>query len=405
MWRIFQLLIVWVAVWLVDAQAQRLSRLAPEPDWGRLEAYQGSITREDFVWLLEKVYSPDGAWRRWIEVAPERALITTKEGRAPWELRFAGSADGAARVPRYWRGRAELPPAGEGRPLEGMRIVLDPGHIGGRWARMEERWFQIGNSKPVVEGDMVLVVAKLLKERLEELGARVMLTRTKAEPVTRRRPRHLLKAARASLADRGVAVTERRLQVESEVLFYRVSEIRERAKLVNERFQPDLVLCLHFNAEAWGNPDRPRLVAANHLHVLINGAYSEEELTYEDQRFGMLLRLLSRVFAEEKPAASALARGLAEVTGLPPFIYKGASAVDIGAGPYVWARNLLANRLFEAPTVFLEPYVMNNREVWERVQAGDYEGLRMVAGRMRPSLYREYVDGVVRGLVGWYGQR
>jgi hypothetical protein len=45
---------------------------------------------------------------------------------------------------------------------------------------------------------------------------------------------------------------------------------------------------------------------------------------------------------------------------------------------------------------------MNNREVWERVQAGDYEGERMVAGTVRASIFPEYAEGVAEGLARYY---
>ena len=32
-----------------------------------------------------------------------------------------------------------------------MKIAIDPGHLGGEWARMEERWYVIGDSKPVAD--------------------------------------------------------------------------------------------------------------------------------------------------------------------------------------------------------------------------------------------------------------
>jgi hypothetical protein len=390
---------------LASAHAQRLSRLAPEPDWPRLDAFQETITREEFVQLLDRVYAPNGVWKEWIEVHDDHALVITKEGQTPWKLRFAASRAHAAAVPRYWRGRAEIEAPTERKPLAGLRITIDPGHIGGEWARIEERWFQIGEARPVMEGDMTLYVARLLKARLEQLGAKVSLTRSKPVPVTGDRPEKLVSAARDALRERGANITERRLRLESEILFYRVSEIRARARLVNEKFKPDLVLCLHFNAEAWGNPARPTLVEANHLHFLILGAFSAEELSFEDQRFGMLLKLLNRSFPEELEATRAVAKSMAEATGLPPFEYKSAVAVDVGAGPYIWGRNLLANRLFESPVIFLEPYVMNNKEVFARIQAGDYAGMRTVHGKKQPSIYREYVDSVVEGLVDYYGRR
>jgi hypothetical protein len=45
---------------------------------------------------------------------------------------------------------------------------------------------------------------------------------------------------------------------------------------------------------------------------------------------------------------------------------------------------------------------MNSAPVWERVQAGDYEGLRLIGGEMRKSIYREYADGLAEGLRAYF---
>ena len=75
---------------------------------------------------------------------------------------------------------------------------------------------------------------------------------------------------------------------------------------------------------------------------------------------------------------------------------------QVGTSGYVYARNLVATRLYQCPVVYFEPYVMNNSEVFARIQAGDYEGTRSINGVERPSIYREYVDSVVAGLVEYY---
>lgn len=383
-----------------------LSPLATPPDWFKLDPYQETITREDFVTLLDKVYAPDGAWKETITVRDTEALIKTRPDAVPFLLRFAPSRATAKAVPSYWRSRHELPAEEAGKPLAGLKVALDPGHLGGYWAKMEERWFQIGNSKPVTEGDMTLAVAKLIATRLQSLGAQVYLTRAKPAPVTPLRPSGLKKAAAASLADKGTPATEFSLQKESERLFYRVGEIRRRGKLVNENIRPDVVICLHFNAEAWGDANNPTLVDVNHLHFLISGALSRDELAYEDQRHDMLIKLLNRSYAEEIALTDLMARKMAAATGLPPYRYEGtASAIRVNSNPYVYARNLLANRLFVCPVVYVEPYVMNSRNVFARIQAGDYEGRRNFGGVQRKSIYREYADSVVDGLVAYYSNR
>jgi N-acetylmuramoyl-L-alanine amidase len=377
------------------AHAQKLTPLAARPDWSSLDKFQDTITKEEFTRLLTQVYAPRGAWQGTFTIADNHVTVETGEGQPLFRLNFAPDAASAKPVPRYWQPR---------NSLGGMRIALDPGHLGGEWARMEERWFQIGNNKPVTEGDMVLYVAKLLKSELERRGASVSLTRSSSKPATNVRPTQLRSQAAASLRDQGRSVNPASLKSEAERLFYRTAEIRARAKKVNSQLKPDLVLALHFNAESWGNPVRPTLTGVNHLHLLVSGCYSARELEYEDQRYDLMVKLLNRSYDKEVSVSRAVAQSMARATGLPPYTYTSDSAINVGGSPYIWARNLLANRLFECPVVYLEPYVMNNKEVHNRVQLGDYHGRRNINGKPRESIYREYVRGVVEGLEAYYGR-
>lgn len=383
----------------------KVSPLAPRPDWSRLDPFQETITRTEFVKLLETIYAPGGAADGLIDVTEKSAIIRTSPNRPPYVLRFATDSADARPLPVYWRPRSALPPLTVGKPLAGLRIAIDPGHLGGDWAKMEERWFRVGNSKPVTEGDMTLLVAKHLAPRLKALGAEVFLTRTKPGPVTSQRPGQLRDAALEALGNRGDPATKDSIQKEAERLFYRASEIRRRARLVNESFKPDLVLCLHFNAEPWGNENRPTLVTENHLHFLITGAWNRSELEFEDQRLDMLVKLLSRTFPEEYAVTRSIAASMSKATGLPPYVYRGGSVVRVNDHPYIWARNLLANRLFTCPVVYIEPWVMNSKAAFARIQAGDYEGKRVFGGVARQSIYREYADSVVAGLVNYYSHR
>jgi len=391
--------------------AQRLSPLGTTPDWSRLDAYQETISRDQFLYLLNEVFAPNEAWKAFIAVDENSALIKKEADSAapPYVLRFR-PAEAEEKAPaRYWRSAAQLPTnATDERPLEGLKIALDAGHLGGRWAKMEERWFQIGTERPVTEGDMTLKVCAMLKTRLEALGASVVSLRTRPEPLTPQRPSDLLGAARQILAERGVlnglseALAARVIMKEAEKLFYRTSEIHARADKVNHQVKPDLVLCVHFNAEAWGDPLLPQLIDERHLHLIVNGCYSHAELSLDDVRLEMLIRLLNGSFPEELALSQSVATAMAAATGLIPFIYPGTNAKKLDESGYLWARNLLANRLYECPVIFLEPYVMNNKEDYTRIQAGAYEGLREFNGQQRKNIYTEYVDSVVLGVVDYF---
>ncbi len=391
--------------------------LADPPKWKVLEKYQRTITHDEFERLLRDVYATHGISDELIRIDRDFACILMDRDAQTWfALRFAKDERRRRSVTRDWRAAQSLSRQKRAGVLSGLRIALDPGHIGGPWAKMEERWFKVGDASPVEEGEMTLRVAKMLAPKLRAEGARVSFVRHKPEPVTPFRPDDFRQVAREVLRTAGTEnpredfdgpddpLKEQTVRWQSEILFYRNSEIRQRAKLVNTRLHPDLVLCLHFNAEAWGDERNPTFIDKNHLHLLVNGAYLETELASDDERFEMLQRLLSRASGEEIRIADTVAATMAKEMQLPPYQYATDNVAKVGTSGYVYARNLVATRLYQCPVVYFEPYVMNNSDVFARVQAGDYEGTRPINGVQRPSIYREYVDSVVDGLVEYYGR-
>ena len=376
------------------------SILASPPDWNSLEIYQETITRGDFAQLLTSVFTTGEKWKQTIVIDENEARIRTGNGDETFHLHFA-PPDHEKSAPRQWRTAAELPPTTAEKPLAGLKIAIDPGHIGGDWAKMEERWMVVGDGTPVCEGDMTLLVATLLKPKLEALGAAVSLVREKPEPLTKIRPKDLESAARESSPPTSSAGE---IQKAAERLFYRSAEIHTRAERVNQRLKPDLVLCLHFNAEPWGNPNDPTLIDHSHFHLLLNGAYTDDEVALADQRHALLQKLLQRSHQEEVSIGTTVADTFSARTGLPPFVYppESSTARPVNGNPHLWARNLLANRLYGCPVIFMEPYVMNSTIDYPRFQAGDYEGLREIGGKSQPSIFREYADAVAEGLQNHY---
>ncbi len=483
------------STFLLGASAEEKRYLAPLgtiPDWSLLDPYQRTITREEFQRELSQNYAefipppepvqgetaagddetsqvPDPSaegeeataapepelaegepspppeppyWAKFIQIEEERVRIVTNSRRPDdgfYDLYFAEQPVDS--VPRYWRSVAQLPPRSQShQPLEGLRIVIDPGHIGGEFAQMEQRWFKIPRKPPpeaetdsdapaaedeessgdpgvtekeepkpdipVMEGEIVLRVAQLLREKLTRAGARVALARTESKPVTRQRPEDFYDHVREVYGLRKDTDPEKDfiLRSRSQRLFYLTSEIRARAHKINTQFRPDLVLCLHVNAEAWGDPKDPDFVDRNHLHILINGCYSEGEMLLDDQRFDMLSRLLQRIHGEEVALADTIAAVMAAETGLPPYTYLRSNARRVSANPFVWSRNLLATRTYQCPVIFFEPYVMNHETTYNRVQAGEYEGTREFEGVQRVNIFEEYASSVADGVLEYYRQ-
>jgi hypothetical protein len=181
-----------------------------------------------------------------------------------------------------------------------------------------------------------------------------------------------------------------------------------RAQIVNKTLKPDLVLCLHYNASsdsgAWADPGKPILVSENHFHMLMNGAYTSSEVADEGERFQMLMRILQGIHEREAVMAGVVAKVFAERTELPPYQYdpKSTRAKNVDGNPYLWARNLLANRAFQCPVLYFEPWVMNNTDIYARMQLGDYDGLKMVGGKEQPSIMVEYAEAVAAGIAKYF---
>lgn len=338
--------------------ALELADLIAPPDWTLLDRFQNIISRETFFNLLTRIYTRSDAWKQWISVEANHAQI------GDYRLQFAITDKPAPGALWNWKSK----PASAGQPLAGLHIAIDPGHIGGDYAKLEERHHEYPGLPPIQEGTMTLKTARLLKLLLEKQGARVTLVRDQLEPLTPYKLNNFNNPA----------------------LFYRTSEIRARARLVNKTIQPDLVLCLHYNGTASKIP-----IPGQHFHIILNGTYAPNELANEDERFAMLQRILSGVISEEIPLATRIAEVFSKATGLPPYTYPANSPTsqNIEDNPFLWARNLLANRLYLCPVIFMEPYVMNSTEFVSRFQT-DPE-----------AIYQEYAQAVAEGIISYYSDK
>ncbi len=395
-----------------SAWGYHLGMLGEDPDWHSLDPYQRTMTREEFVEALETIYLPYGFDEELIQVFPGYALIR-KNNHQPDEMY---RIDFLA-----WRDPVDEPThdrRSDSSPLKGLVVAIDPGHIGGEFSEMERRHFQVGLDAPVKEGDLTLVVARKLETRLKSLGAKPVLLRQKNEPVTDSRPEDFYHEAVAieqqfwmekngfssQVTPWGTEWFKQRVQERMEMLFYRVSEIQARADLINNKIRPDLTLAVHFNVSPWKESTRQVHPEENHVHVLVNGTYMAAELALDDVRLQLFKKLLSRNHEQEIPLSDAVAASLLKKTGLPAFSYGGKNASKQGETPAVWARNLLANRLYDGPVVFLEAYCTNSEAAYERLQVDDYQGVRDIGGEMRMSLTSEYAEGILEGLIDYYRQ-
>lgn len=390
-----------------------LSSLASPPEWRLLDRYQKSITRLEFEDLLRQVYSLDGDFLRYMDLTDEKAVIWREPEKITqvWILEFAPAPEATRNRPSLFfpTDTSDLRNATPEKPLKGLRILLDPGHIGGDWARMEQRDMPIAKNPPIREAALNLFACRRLAQLLEGAGAEVLWTKTTLEPVTPLRPSDLHAEALGLIMSRNPQASQMRkadllqaVKSRTEMLFYRVSEIQARAALA-ERLKPDLTLCVHFNAAADPHPGKPGLFDSNRLVIFVNGSYLPDELPFDDIKFNLLKKILERSHSVETAVAADIGNSMAKNWPIPPETYTGWPAANrISDSPYVWSRNLIANRLFPGPVVFVEGPYMNDRMTYSRLLAGDYEGTRIIDGKAQPSIFLEFAKIIYEGVLTYY---
>lgn len=361
----------------------------------------GSSKRNQIVSQMSKRYAPFVDWQSIVDVD-----VLVKQS-----------------APRYWRTPKEMASKRikNDLPLRGLRLALDSGHIGGQWAKEEDREFRVSeNDFYVREGDLVLEVAQRVQALLTALGASVTLLRKEAIPMSKKSPMDCLEKAVAQLPfpseqspevcrDYACALRDRavRLSLVSE-------ELAERARVVNHIIQPDALVSMHMNAAPGPEPptgtETPnetvhpyrRLVESNNLHVLVFGCMNLEALQSKSQQTQLAVKLNNGSGAVECSLGNALARALAKATHLPPETYEKNNATLLDPDqPYLYARNLLLLRLAECPTVILEPYIANSVTDYHRIQsalAARAKGQALT----KDDILVEYADAVVEGVLNHY---
>lgn len=333
---------------------------------------------------------------------------------ADWASALDPQALGGEERGRYWRTPEEVKAgrSADDPPLAGLRLAIDPGHVGGRWAKTEGREFRIhGDDFLIREGELVLKVARIARKRLEALGAEVALLREADEPINPRTPGSYVGPALeqveppkdgsfGALADYALAVRDR-----ATALAVVGGEIQARAERVNRVLKPDALLSLHINAAPWPATEDGalRLVERNHSHVLIFGCVTSTELDSRSQRERLIEKLVNGSGTVEMELGRAFAGAQASEFQLEASRYDGRNAVRPEAGEgQLWARNLMLLRLVDCPTVLLEPFLANSEEGYAWLQ----EALAVRARGGAPGesdILVRYADAVVEGVLSVYG--
>jgi N-acetylmuramoyl-L-alanine amidase len=243
-----------------------------------------------------------------------------------------------------------------------FRVAIDPGHFGGKYARLEQKWLIVDNV-PLQEGDLTLRTALLLKERLEKAGIEVLLTRT----------------------EEGKGAIKEEFEG-GDFKVFNTKDLRVRAELVNA-YNPDLTLMIHYNVHS-GEGNIYRSTPKNYCLAFVPGAFCNGELDTAEDREHFYRLIATDDLKRSIELSQILISHLGDKLDIPIKShehYMNRVCKRVGKG--IYARNLAMTRLVKGTLSYVEVLCQDcTAEV-----AGLKDGTRLV----------EVADSLFEGIIKW----
>ncbi|MDF2578290.1 MAG: hypothetical protein K0S74_1774 [Chlamydiales bacterium] len=329
---------------------------------------------------------------------------------------YASQVDKEANIPEYSLFLNSDPTKGTAsslsslKSLKGIKIAIDAGHFGGKYARLEDRYIDITIPQDdqgaitcqFQEGDLTLATSKLLQSHLEELGATVACTRNQygkgaisisfKEWLQEYVQKNHLGQFCGPLDLGKLFLTQ-----------YNRQDLAKRVELINE-FQPDITIIIHYNFHPlvptiWGSD---ALTIPNYNMTFTPGSFLYGELDSIEQRYHFLRLLLTDDLESSSNLSHHIANALEEQLGVPlvddkiDLSYLKNSCIKIDRG--VYARNLFLTRQIVGPLCYVEALCQNNKGECLKLEQKDVS----VEGQEMPHRVEQVAKACLIGIENYF---
>lgn len=281
------------------------------------------------------------------------------------------------------------------KKLKGARIAIDPGHFGGAFAELEERFIKIPASKTknnreiyFAEGDLAYLTAIELQSLLEAEGAIVFISRAGI--------------GRGVIEEDFFSWKEKHLDLQAESAsklfraYYNAEDLRKRAEKIND-FSPDIAIIIHYNADA-ADPENAFFTQSNYSLAFIPGAFGSGELKRKEDRYEFLRLLLTDTVEDSLELSGYIVQEFVRHLDVPliaqndtaPYIEKAC----LFQAPGVYCRNLTLTRLIHGPVCYGETLIQNHEEEAYRLASCDVSIMETPCSSRIKQVARAYFEGI-----------
>ena len=324
------------------------------------DSYQGKISKEEIKNKLKYLIKTKETQNYFSLTEDAFVLYASLEDKRKdqEEYRLILGSSGILQIPK--------------KSLANCKVAIDPGHFGGDYSHLEQRFVKISFQKELItfnEGDLTFLTALYLKELLEKEGAEVFLTRTKkAEGALSQNFFQFLQA------HPGLWLTQKTLTQLFRSIYNGV-DLYARAEKINA-FKPDVTVIIHYNAHDSEGEKYTSTTDKNFNMVFIPGSFGDGELKEKKARYEFLRLLVTSDFSLSKQFSKIVLKKFNERLQIPTVTssdgarYLETASIEVEG---VYARNLALTRLVHGPLCYGESLVQNNLEEALRLSHLDTE--------------------------------
>lgn len=361
-------------------------------DFSDFDSYQSKLTAEEVEWKIKNYLEKDVKIRRFYRLTPQALYIGDLEHQQIDYILYLNQA---------------LPtPTNKQRTcnnLKNARIAIDPGHFGGPWAELEERYVAVSaentkNNQPIhfSEGDLTYLTALELQRLLEAEGALTLITRAGI--------------GKGAIQDDFFKWIEMHPDLRKDLPlpkvfrnYYNREDLIERAKKINA-FSPDITMVIHYNAHLTDEEKNQKavLTQSNYNLAFIPGAFGADELKTVSDRYEFLRLIVtdhvneSLKLSEYVTAQFVQQLGVALIAENEKTSYIDAACLIQKRG--IYCRNLVLTRLVHSPLCYGETLVQNNHNEVYRLS----ECSTSIADIPCPKRVKEVAQAYFKGITEYF---
>jgi N-acetylmuramoyl-L-alanine amidase len=376
--------------WLIPCWFILLAKTLYGVDFHDFDIYQNKLTKDEIESKIEKYLKKDPNIKNYYEIKAKALYIgDLSHQQIDYVLNLSDSS-----FPVYKKKKP--------KNLKKAKIAIDPGHFGGTFAELEERFVSIPAEKNKTsesinfnEGTLTYKTAILLKSLLEEEGAEVMLTRSEI--------------GRGALNESFLEWLQKNppLWKSSDSLsqlfrkYYNREDLYARAQKINS-FDPDITIIIHYNAHLsdFEKNQKALLTKTNYNLVFIPGAFFCDELNSSDIRYEFLRMIVTDDLKESFQLAEFVANQFDEKLKIPLLNDEKTSCQtrSIFLQKGIYSRNLVLTRQIHSPVCYGETLIQNNEDEIYRLSANDFH----IANQRYPKRLLEVAQAYFIGIKSYF---